>query len=58
MSCPLVKSWLTVTIGNMLCTFEIESQPIDEADLWLGILSVVAWAVRSTYHSTLQSTPG
>jgi hypothetical protein len=46
------------TIGNMVCTFEVESQPIDENDPWSGILSAVAWAVRFTYHTTLQSTPG
>ena len=46
------------TIGNMLRTFEVENQPLDESDPWSGILSAVAWAVRSTYHTTLQSTPG
>ena len=42
----------------MIHTFQLENQPIDESDPWLGILSAVAWAVRSTYHTTLQSTPG
>ncbi len=46
------------TIGNMIRTFEIEDQEIDEEDPWSGILSAVAWAIRSTYHTTLQSTPG
>jgi hypothetical protein len=46
------------TIGNMVRTFEIENQQIDENDPWTGILSAVAWAVRSTFHTTLQSTPG
>ena len=41
----------------MIRTFEIENQLIDESDPWSGILSAVAWAVRSTYHTTLQSTP-
>ena len=45
-------------IGNMVRTFEVENQLIDESDPWSGILSAVAWAVRSTYHTTLQSTPG
>ncbi len=36
------------TIGNMLRTFEVENQPIDENDPWSGILSAVAWAVCST----------
>jgi hypothetical protein len=42
----------------MIRTFEIENQEIDKKDPWSGILSAVAWAVRSTYHTTLQSTPG
>jgi transposase InsO family protein len=46
------------TIGNMVRTFEIENQQIHESGPWSGILSAVAWAVRSTYHTTLQSTPG
>ncbi len=46
------------TIGNMLRTFEVENQPIDELDPWSGILSAAAWAVRSTYHTSSQSTPG
>jgi transposase InsO family protein len=43
------------TIGNMLRTFEVENQPIDESDPWSGILSAAAWAARSTCHTTLQS---
>jgi hypothetical protein len=46
------------TIGDMLRTFEVENQPTDESDPWSGILSAAAWAVRSTCHATLQSTPG
>jgi transposase InsO family protein len=46
------------TIGNVLRTFKAENQPIDESDPWSGILSAAAWAVRSTCHTTLQSTPG
>jgi hypothetical protein len=46
------------TIGNMVCTFEVENQLIDEADPWLGILSAVAWAVCSAHHAASQSTPG
>jgi transposase InsO family protein len=46
------------TIGDMLCTFEAEKQPMDKSDPWSGILSAVALAVCSTYHATMQSTPG
>jgi hypothetical protein len=42
----------------MIRTFEMQNQEIDESDPWSGILSAVAWAVRSTYHTTLKSTPG
>jgi hypothetical protein len=47
------------TIGNVLCTFEAENQPIDKLDPWSsGILSAAAWAVRSARHTASQSTPG
>jgi hypothetical protein len=45
------------TIGDMLRAFEAENQPIDESDPKSGILSAVAWAVRSTHHTASQSTP-
>jgi transposase InsO family protein len=48
------------TIGNMVCTFEVENQPIDQTDPWSGILSAAAacWAVRSvcvSHHLTINS---
>jgi hypothetical protein len=46
------------TLGTMVRTFEVENQPIDEKDPWSRILRAIAWAVRSTYHTMLQSTPG
>jgi hypothetical protein len=46
------------TIGDVLRTFEVENQPIDESDPWSGILNALAWAVRSTCNATLQSTSG
>jgi hypothetical protein len=46
------------TIGNMVRTFEVENQLINETDPWSGILSAAAWAVRSACHTALQSTPG
>ena len=45
-------------LGNIICTFELEERDIDKDDPWMGILNAVAWAVRSTYHTTLQATPG
>ena len=45
-------------IANIIRTFELENNYLDEADPWKAILSATAFAVRSTYHTTLQSTPG
>ena len=45
-------------IGNMVRTFELETTEINEDEPWKGILSAVAFAVRSTLHSTLKKTPG
>ncbi len=46
------------TISNMIRTFEVERNYLDDDDPWAGILSATAFAVRSTYHTTLQATPG
>ena len=43
-------------LGNMLRTFNLEEE--EEEDPWKGILSVVAFAVRSTIHTTMKKTPG
>ena len=45
-------------IANMIRTFEIENLYLDKRDPWSGILAATAYAVRSTYHTTLQATPG
>ena len=45
-------------IGNIIRTFELEDNYLDEEDPWKGILSAAAFAVRSTFHTTLQTTPG
>jgi hypothetical protein len=45
-------------IGNIICTVELENNYLDDNDPWKGILSVTAFAVRSTFHTTLQNTPG
>jgi transposase InsO family protein len=45
-------------IGNIIRTFELENNYLDEKDPWKAILSATAFAVRSTYHTTLKSTPG
>ena len=42
----------------MIRTFELENNYLDMEDPWKGILSATAFAVRSTYHTTLKKTPG
>ena len=45
-------------IGNIIRTFELENNYLDETDPWKGILSATAFAVRSTFHTTLKQSPG
>ena len=45
------------TIGNIIRTFQINKSDLDLLDPWNGILSAVIFAMRSTVHTTLQSTP-
>jgi len=45
-------------IGNIIRTFELEGNYLDEDDPWKGILSATMFAVRSTFHTTLQASPG
>ena len=44
-------------LGNLIRTFDNEERAIDRSDPWTGVLSAAAFAVRSTYHTTLQATP-
>jgi len=46
------------TLGNIIRTFELQENYLDEDDPWSGVLSAAAFAVRATYHTTLQKTPG
>ena len=45
-------------IANIIRTFELQENYLDEDNPWKGILSATAFAVRSTYHTTLGKTPG
>jgi transposase InsO family protein len=45
-------------LGNALRTFKLENKNLDDHDPWRPFLSAVAWAIRSTYHTTLEATPG
>ena len=43
------------TIGNIIRTFDMSN--IINNDPWSGILAATMFAVRTTYHTTLQSYP-
>jgi hypothetical protein len=46
-------------LNNMLRTFELSEAELDNSqNPWEGFLQSTAWAIRSTYHTTLQATPG
>jgi len=45
-------------VNNMIRTFEIEERELPEDNPFEPILSAVAYAIRSTYHTTLQASPG
>jgi hypothetical protein len=45
-------------IGNIIRTFELENNYLDDNDPRKGILSATAFAVQFTFHTTLQNTPG
>jgi hypothetical protein len=46
------------TIGNIIRTFELHENYLDEDDPWKGILAATAFAIRATYQTTLQKSPG
>jgi hypothetical protein len=47
------------TIGNIIRTFELNENYLDEDDPWKGILAATAFAIRATYqHTSLQKPPG
>jgi hypothetical protein len=47
------------TLGNLIRSFQLQDKPYcDPDDPWGGILVAIAFALRSMYHTPLQSTPG
>jgi hypothetical protein len=44
-------------LGDALRTFELEQRELDEHEPWRPFLSAAAFAIRSTYHTTLEATP-
>ena len=43
------------TIGNIIRTFDVSN--IVNNDPWSGILAATMFAVRATYHKTVQASP-
>jgi hypothetical protein len=46
-----------LVIGNMLWTFENEHRNLPPIMPFRSFISAASWAIRSTYHMTLQATP-
>ena len=44
-------------LGNQFRTFELEKRELDDHEPFEPFLTAVAYAVRTTYHTTLQATP-
>ena len=45
-------------LGNSLRSFELTKRDLPDENTWEPFLSATAFAIRSTYHTTLQATPG
>jgi hypothetical protein len=45
-------------MGNMLRYFELEERELDPDDPWNKFLKACAFGIRSTFHTTLQDSPG
>jgi hypothetical protein len=45
------------TIGNILRSFRVQDNEVDENDPWTGILAATMFATRATVHTTLNATP-
>ena len=44
-------------LNDSLRTFELENRELSETEPWSPFLTAVAYAIHSTYHTTLQATP-
>ena len=45
-------------LGNALRTFELENRELEENDPFEPFLTATTYAIRSTFHTTLQAMPG
>ena len=46
------------TLRDNLATFELSKRELPDYDPFGSFISSAAWAIRSTYHTTLKATPG
>jgi Integrase core domain len=44
-------------VNNMLRSFDLEQENLEEDNPFEYFLQSTVWAIRSTYHATLQATP-
>jgi hypothetical protein len=47
-----------LVLGDALRTFELQEREMDVNDPWSSFLASAAFAIRSTYHTTLKATSG
>jgi hypothetical protein len=47
-----------LVLANALRTFELQEREMDVNDPWASFLASAAFAIRSTYHTTLGASPG
>jgi hypothetical protein len=45
-----------VQVNDILRSFDLENEYLEEDDLFDYFLQSTAWTIRSTYHTTLQAT--
>ena len=45
-------------LGNCLRTFDLDNAELDDSDPWDEFLAATAYAIRSTFHTTLGASPG
>ena len=45
-------------LGNAVRAFNMDELELDPVDPWGEIMANIAWAVRSTYHTVIQASPG
>jgi hypothetical protein len=53
-----IIDWVQLILANVLQTFELQERERDAKDPWSSFLASAAFAIRSTYHTTLNAMPG